>query len=982
MPRKRRDQLRNARRGVALKIARRTVLGSAAVLAARPVLARMPFRGGAAGIAPVVTHTVYNNSGLSQTNAPYVWGQAFRKGDIPAGATIQIQKNDGTTWPVQIDQIGPAWPDGSLRHATLATIIKDTIPNATSYQFTVARTVGPYLTTTPRSPYELNLGHSFQVCFEGVVNSSFTAVNGPSGSNNWLADVTTLVDAGSFEIFANGSVYMGVKVSGFLTDSGANGSIVNGAKSNWLWYEGWYWIYSDPATPSAVRSIEHIHRISQPFIDVASPDAAVGHITLCDNGTVLRDLSPAPIAFTQSAVTAASAGPVTVAGNGAIGGEVYKFAVVSGTPPSGLTNGQYVWASIANNTVNSQSQIFLGSQPNYPATGSNPVVLTTTGSGSFTLTRKTPVYYYQGAWITADDYGSTFWSVAPTGLFPNLDGVSHGTAEKSYYVSSGLIPGWDLTGGSAIGTIDGFSPNTVSFSSQLYRPGTVGMARFGISTGGGGLNVGPWTEWEARGFARFGATNWNPVDWKIIQSNALVTSHFPYAIMRQSATNRIPPVNNGPPTGDGSGPSSTGSYTSLGVALPTLEVVTVSSTSGVNIPASPTVWAAGPFTAQTANDHWPRQAIIAAILTGRRHLIELVRENASHLLVCTPFTAGSSVEIYRTKIFTSKTFYGCGNITQQPRGAMMMIDIAAAAILGDASDPEIPYFEDCRKASVGAYKYWLQTWKTSPTFAACGWTDPTRVYTDQSFMTGYQAISDSYHHNITRDPDVLVSVNNEATQMSIAWDGARSVNPFWATTEEWASNVNFDPSGPSGVAPTPSLLGPQAFYLSISSGAVFTFPGGLASGLWPLQNDDRVYVSGDFSATPPAYDGPPEFNPTTLYYICQLNLGAETFRLSTGPGGSGVITSLSTSYTLQTLTIFPQYAPASGLFNNYDTTPDGYGLIGRSALNLLTQTGATSATGTLATARSNANARWTGNYNTVGGSTAFKYSMTNAVTIV
>ena len=940
------------------------------------------FHGGSGGFKPVTTTTVYNASASALTNSPYFWGQAFQQGAIPAGWVPVITDMAGIKWQMQMDQVGKPWPDGSLRHCVIGTVIPTTIPHANNLQFKIQKTTGTYSAATPRAIGDISIGHQFQVRFADVVNSSKTPVNGPSGSNDWMFDVNTAIGAGNYEIFANGPVYLGAHVFGFLTDAGLSGTATGGAASNWLWCDSYFWVYSDPANPANVLSTEHIHRISQPYIDVALPDAAIGHVTMYDGTFLERDLSPPPISFTNAAVTVAAGGPITVPNNGAVAGEVYQFNVVSGMAPGPLTDCQYVWISQNNNTLNAQTQMFLGADPGYPSTGANPVTITSAGSGSFTLTRKTAVYYYQGAWVTADDLGNTFWT-GPSPIVMNLDGTTndHSTAsEKAYWQSTGLIPPWDLSGGSAIDTINGFGPNTGSFASQLYRPGTVGMARFGIGQAGGGLNVGPFTEWEARGFARMGATNWTPADWDIIRANALTTSHYPYAIMKQSATRRIPPVNNGPVLIDGSGPASTGSYPSLGIAKPTMAVVTASvTTGGINIPAGGAVWAGGPFTPQTSNDHWPRQAILAYMLTGRRHFLDMLRENASHVLVCNPDGTGfPNNEINRNKQLGAKNFYGCVLIGQQPRSAMCIIDIAAASILGNAADAEIAYFEDCDLSNSGMYDYWLNTWK-NPSIKAAGVNDPSRIYNDASFMTGYCGIADAYRHNIKRRVQLLVPCGNDATQISIAWDGV--VSPvYWATTENRASTGNINPSGATGTVPAASEWGP--------------LPGGTATidstGQWSdplaidafLTNGDRLYPLGSAGAPLGTYDGPTQLSPTTKYYLINVVNGPpNTFKLSLTSGGAAVAWSPSTSYTGQNYTLFPQYNPGSGLYNGDESLPDEYGLISRAALNMLTQTGASSVTGTLATARSNATTRFTGNYNPQSSSMGFKYSMTNVVTI-
>ena len=41
---------------------------------------------------------------------PYVFGQAFRMGDVPSGMYAAVTDNSGKPLPFQIDEISPTWP--------------------------------------------------------------------------------------------------------------------------------------------------------------------------------------------------------------------------------------------------------------------------------------------------------------------------------------------------------------------------------------------------------------------------------------------------------------------------------------------------------------------------------------------------------------------------------------------------------------------------------------------------------------------------------------------------------------------------------------------------------------------------------------------------------------------------------------------------------------------------------------------------------
>lgn len=962
------------------------------VLATAPVAVARPFgKGGgptSAGGAPtmVTTHDVLNGSGSTDTNAPYVWGQVFQEGDVPSGNYPVITDNSGNPIAYQFDEASTPYPDGSMHYAVFSTFVPSVASGAVT-RLRISRTPGTYSPSSqPRSISDLT-AHQFQVRYLGVTNSSGAGVNGPSGHNNWLCDDNTFIAAGQYEIHGSkGPVRMEVKVYGFATDAGASGSTTGGASSPWLWCESWYDVFSNPANLSAVGNIRHIHRLNQPFVDVASPDAMIGQAQVYDGATLIRDFGADNFTFTQAAVTIGTGPQLNIASppSPIVGGEVYQFHVVSGSAPGGLTEGQLVFMGVNCCTGSPQvnpidTAIYLGTSPRTNVTGADAINITSVGSGSFQFNRRQFTSYYGGFW-TANDQGTEFWTGSDPGLFVDLDGLDNGTTQKTYWQASGAIPSWDLSGGSAIGANTAI-PLGVNVASQIYRPGTAATARINIGGTGGGLNVGPFTEFEARGFARMGATNWAPSEQGMMIANALTMSHFPYAIMKFGTTGHILPVNNGTPTGDGSGPTSTGSYTTLGTAHPTYDVISPTSTDNINIPANATAWASGPFTATTANDHWPRQSIIPWLLTGRRHLLEITRENANHLIVCNPISTGFNTynEINREKHLgnptaTSKIFYASVLITQQPRGSMGIMDVALMSALAPAADPETPYFTDVLNANFGMQSYFLTTFKTSPSSTTTvGWVNPNNVFIDQSFMNSYVTIALSYAKNVTRNAGASAALNFWSTYTAGAWDGTTTpISPYWATTENWAEPEDYNPSGPSGIVAPWNQQGVLAGTATISTGGVWT-DSSIASGLYPLENNDRVYAVGVLTLG--TYDGPPEYGSRTLYYLCNLNTGAGTFQLCTGSGGSGPITSLASSHTGQFYVVVPQYAPPTGLFNGDDTIPDEYGLLSRGALNMATQSGASPATGTLAAAASNATARWTGNYNAIAANNAYKYSM-------
>ena len=71
--------------------------------------------------ATVVTDTVVSQSTQTQSNVPVTFGQVFKEGDVPKGATLTATLN-GQPVTLQVDPKATN-PDGSLRHAVLTVMV-------------------------------------------------------------------------------------------------------------------------------------------------------------------------------------------------------------------------------------------------------------------------------------------------------------------------------------------------------------------------------------------------------------------------------------------------------------------------------------------------------------------------------------------------------------------------------------------------------------------------------------------------------------------------------------------------------------------------------------------------------------------------------------------------------------------------------------------------------------------------------------------
>ncbi len=99
----------------------------------------------ATSVPAVVGVIVYPTEALSisaSKNVPTTFAQIFKQGDIPAGQYLDLRNSNTTSLPYQVDAKA-TYPDGSLKHAVISTLI----PEVSSQ----GNTLEMYPTTLPTS---------------------------------------------------------------------------------------------------------------------------------------------------------------------------------------------------------------------------------------------------------------------------------------------------------------------------------------------------------------------------------------------------------------------------------------------------------------------------------------------------------------------------------------------------------------------------------------------------------------------------------------------------------------------------------------------------------------------------------------------------------------------------------------------------------------------------------------------------------------
>ncbi|MGH8115992.1 MAG: hypothetical protein ACREPJ_01575, partial [Rhodanobacteraceae bacterium] len=131
----------------------------------------------------VVTDQVFNLSTQSQATVPVTFGQVFKDGDVPKGATLTATLN-GQPITLQVDPKATN-PDGSLRHAVLTAIVPSLAAGAqipltlsTGATLPVGQTIGlsQLLATGYDASASLNIGgKTYTINARGLLQAAANA---------------------------------------------------------------------------------------------------------------------------------------------------------------------------------------------------------------------------------------------------------------------------------------------------------------------------------------------------------------------------------------------------------------------------------------------------------------------------------------------------------------------------------------------------------------------------------------------------------------------------------------------------------------------------------------------------------------------------------------------------------------------------------------------------------------------------------------
>jgi hypothetical protein len=160
----------------------------------------------------VVTNNVVSTVAQAQTNVPVTFGQIFKDGDIPQGATITATLN-GQPVALQVNSKA-THPDGSLRHAVLTAMVPS-LPGNANFPLTLSTGPAPTTTTTDQS---VNLTQLLATSYDASVSLNI-------GGRNFSANARTLLQTANN---TNACKPWGTQCDQWLAGSQTSEWVVNG----------------------------------------------------------------------------------------------------------------------------------------------------------------------------------------------------------------------------------------------------------------------------------------------------------------------------------------------------------------------------------------------------------------------------------------------------------------------------------------------------------------------------------------------------------------------------------------------------------------------------------------------------------------------------------------------------------------------------------------------------------------------------------
>jgi hypothetical protein len=353
-----------------------------------------------------------------------------------------------------------------------------------------------------------------------------------------------------------------------------------------------------------------------------------------------------------------------------------------------------------------QSPYDVNGGANYPMTSSQ-------GTGTTSFSTRFQHYHWE-TWQTLDWTGQANWS--PFGTTTRVTRKVYPAftaAEKLYWQETGLIAPINLSQ----------TTNVLAAYRMALGPNYEPFGRLnviGFQGTGSRPDLGISNEFAAQAFI-----TGTQGDWDNARLFTLGTSTHGYATLLNEATGRIPPLNNGPPTGPG-GNGVGGSYAGLGAPQPGVDLNWGGACGAVtpdgladtphNLPNASYPSDRGQWLCGTYISHMPSFNGFTYAVFGDRNFLDTMRWHGN--LDFLQQRPGPGPELgqgyYRDNnaVFTDgNTYHYYGLLTDccQTRGSSWLIrDITYPATFGSDNDIERSYFHDFLVETGNYYPMWLK----------------------------------------------------------------------------------------------------------------------------------------------------------------------------------------------------------------------------------------------------------------------------------
>jgi hypothetical protein len=698
--------------------------------------------------APLTTFTFVNNTrNTLPAGSPVSFGQAFRYGDILPGTYPLIR--DASTHVAlpgqQWDEIS-TWREnggnGSWRHAVWAAWLPNSLAAGATYQVEFVAAAGTYAQSSHQALSALCSGaaaHDLKIHLTDVRNLNDTVRD--SGDATFRV-CNNIANAGrdAPRHLRGGHVYDEYQVNGlFVYTSGHKDPLLYAQCNVDIFTKA-----SDGVSAGDVRWVCHLHNSWEnvaagstgnagnpgPAGFANDPQSISYRVEIDDGSTSVLDWSG--LDATVSSVTNpiqpnANVGCDTASGSfcmsvpSSTGPNTWYYgqATRASCPspnvcPAGINDGQLYYAypsasTVSGGTVTNQVALMLSPIDN---AGANFFMTGTQGTGTTSFSTRI-LHTHWSAWQTLDWTGQDNW--APFGTATRVTRKIYPVftaAEKLYWQQSGLIAPLNLSQTTNV------TPNWRQALGPNYEPFGKGNV-IGFQGPGTRPDLGISSEWAAQAWITGTQGDWDNA--RLFTSG---TSTHGYATLLNEATGRLPPLNNGPPTGPG-GNGAGGSYAGLGAPQPGVSLDSGGSCktylSGLadtphdqpnaTFPADLNQWSCGTYIS-----HMPSFNGFTYAVFGDRHFLDVMRWHGNQDYLQQRVGPGPELGqgYYRDNnaVFTdghTYHYYGLLIDCCQVRGsAWLFRDIIYPATFGSDNDIERSYFHDFLAETGNYYPLWLK----------------------------------------------------------------------------------------------------------------------------------------------------------------------------------------------------------------------------------------------------------------------------------